>query len=106
LDDPTTKSNLSLLKPGPRKLVDGFLKEGALPDSLENDFIQALKEALSGLTRVPVKIAELRDALLAGGSPVTPNRDDQAVRGIPGSDHQGQRTRQSPDHTRLGTSDG
>lgn len=72
LDDPTTKSNLSLLKPGPRKLVDGFLKEGALPDSLENDFIQALKEALSGLTRVPVKIAELRDALLAGGSPVTP----------------------------------
>jgi hypothetical protein len=72
LDDPTTKSNLSLLKPGPRKLVDGFLKEGALPDNLENDFIQALKEALSGLTRVPVKIAELRDALLAGGSPVTP----------------------------------
>jgi len=72
LEDPTTKGNLSLLKPEPRKLVDGFIKKRTLPDDLDQDFIHALQEVLSGLTKVSVKIADLRDALLAGGSPVTP----------------------------------
>jgi hypothetical protein len=72
LEDPTTKGNLSLLKPEPRKLVDGFIKKRTLPDDLDQDFIHALQEVLSGLTKVSVKIADLRDALLAGGSPATP----------------------------------
>jgi hypothetical protein len=72
LEDPTTKSNLNLLKPEPRKLVDGFIKKRTLPGNLDQDFIHALQEVLSGLTKVAVKIADLRDALLAGGSPVTP----------------------------------
>jgi hypothetical protein len=72
LDDPTTKGNLALLKTGPRKLVDGFIKKKALPDDLTQDFIQALKEALSGLMKVTVKMDDLRAAILAGGSPSTP----------------------------------
>ena len=72
LEDPTTKDNLSLLKPEPRKLVDGFIKKRTLPGDINHDFIQALQEALSGLTKVPVKMGDLRDALLVGGSPVTP----------------------------------
>ena len=32
----------------------------------------ALKEVLSGLTMVSVKVEDLRAALLAGGSPATP----------------------------------
>jgi len=72
LEDPTTKGNLSLLKPEPRKLVDGFIKKRTLPDDLDQDFIYALQEVLSGLTKVSVKIADLRDALLSGGSPATP----------------------------------
>ena len=72
LEDPTTKGNLSLLKPEPRKLVDGFIKKRALPDDLDQDFIHALQEVLSGLTKVSVKIADMRDALLSGGSPATP----------------------------------
>jgi hypothetical protein len=72
LEDPTTKGNLSLLKPEPRKLVDGFIKKRRLPDDLDQDFIHALQEVLSGLTKVSVKIADLRDALLSGGSPATP----------------------------------
>ena len=72
LEDPTTKGNLSLLKAGPRKLVDGFMKKRTLPDELNQDFIHALKEVLSGLIKVSVKTEELRAALLAGGSPVTP----------------------------------
>ncbi len=72
LEDPTTKGNLSLLKPEPRRLVNGFIKKRALPEELDQTFIQALQEVLSGLTRVSVKIGDLRDALLAGGSPATP----------------------------------
>jgi len=72
LEDPTTKGNLSLLKPEPRKLVNSFVKKRALPDKLDQDFIHALGEVLSGLQKVPVKIADLRAALLAGGSPATP----------------------------------
>ena len=72
LEDPTTKGNLDLLKPGPKKLVNGFIKKGALPDALKQDFINALSEALSGLQKVPVTTADLRSALLSGGSPATP----------------------------------
>jgi hypothetical protein len=72
LEDPTTKGNLSLLKPEPRNLVDGFIKKRTLTDDLDQDFIHALQEVLSGLTKVSVKTEDLRDALLAGGSPATP----------------------------------
>jgi anion-transporting ArsA/GET3 family ATPase len=72
LEDPTTKGNLSLLKPESYKLVDGFIRKRTLPYDLDQDFIHALQEALSGLTKVSVKIADLREALLLGGSPATP----------------------------------
>ncbi|SHL19034.1 hypothetical protein SAMN02745216_04782 [Desulfatibacillum alkenivorans DSM 16219] len=72
LEDPTTTENLSLLKSEPRSLVDGFLKRRALPDKLDQDFIQAMKEVLSGLTKVSIRASELRDAMLQGGSPATP----------------------------------
>ncbi len=72
LEDPTTKGNLDLLKPEPKKLVNGFIKKRALPEEITQDFIHALGEVLSGLQKVPVKIADLRAALLSGGSPATP----------------------------------
>ena len=97
LEDPTTKGNLTLLKHEPRKLVDGFIKKRTLPDDLDQDFIHALQEVLSGLTKVSVKIADLRDALLAGGSPATPAEMREEVRRIPGPAHQGQGARQGAD---------
>ena len=73
LEDPTTQSNLGLLKPERRKLVDNFIKRRSLPDTLDQEFILALKEVLSGLLKVEIKTADLRAALLTGGSPVTPS---------------------------------
>jgi len=72
LEDPTTKGNLNLLKSEPKKLVKSFIKKRALPDKLDQNFIHALSEVLSGLQKVPIKILDLRTALLSGGSPVTP----------------------------------
>ncbi|MBU4174457.1 MAG: ATP-binding protein [Actinobacteria bacterium] len=72
LEDPNTRVNLDLLKPDYKKLVDGFIEKRALPDELDQYFIYAMGEVLSGLQKVPVKITDLRAALLSGGSPVTP----------------------------------
>jgi hypothetical protein len=82
LEDPTTKGNLELLKPEAKKLVNSFIKKRVLPDlpaegsaqagELGQDFIHALQEVLSGLEKVSVKTADMRAALLAGGSPATP----------------------------------
>ena len=72
LEDPTTQGNLKLLKPASRTLVDTFLQGRGLPGELTHDFILAMQEVLSGLIPVTVKTDNLRTALLAGGSPVTP----------------------------------
>jgi hypothetical protein len=71
LQDPATEKNLGLLKAAPRKIIDAFLKAKELPDDLSHDFVGAIQEALSGLTKVTVTIDSLRAALLAGGSPAT-----------------------------------
>ena len=72
LDDPATRENMSLLKPERGKRVDAFVKESELPDALEKDFIEALREVMSGLVKVVVNADDLRAALLAGGSPASP----------------------------------
>ena len=72
LKDPATRGNLDLLKPVPQKLVNRFIQERALPDPLGQDFIHALREALSGLQKVSVKTEDLRAALLSDGSPASP----------------------------------
>ena len=72
LEDPSTQSNIDLLNPEQRKMIDRFRKKRALPDRLNQDFIQALQDVLHGLIKVPVSISDLRSALLSGGSPVTP----------------------------------
>ncbi|MCA2972183.1 MAG: ATP-binding protein [Acidobacteriaceae bacterium] len=71
LEDPTTQQNLGLLKAAPRKIVDSFLAERALPDEVSHDFVAALQEALSGLSKVVITTDNLRNAILAGGSPAT-----------------------------------
>ncbi len=71
LEDPTVQGNLALLKPDQKKLIDAFLASRKLPDALDQQFLQAVREALSGLVKVAVKVETLRDALIAGGSPAT-----------------------------------
>jgi len=73
LEDPTTKSRIKkVLSAKQKKLVDAFLKARTLPEKITNEFLDAVKEALTDLTLVPIKIEDLRTALLSGGSPVTP----------------------------------
>ena len=71
LDDPTIKDQLALLRPGQRAMVQEFIASRTLPEKLGHDFIAALRDALSGLTKVTVTTAALRATLLAAGSPAT-----------------------------------
>ena len=45
---------------------------GELPSDISTAFVQALKEVLSGLLKVAINRDALHDALVAGGSPATP----------------------------------
>ncbi len=39
---------------------------------MDQDFLQAMQEVLSGLSKVEVSLDSLHQALVSGGSPVTP----------------------------------
>ena len=73
LEDSTAKESVELLEPEAAKLVVAeFTRAGELPNQVQDDFVQALKDALSGLEKVPVTANALRAALLAGGGAATP----------------------------------
>jgi hypothetical protein len=72
LDDPIIQENFDLLKPAARSLVDGFISSKSLPEPVTPEFVAAVQEALSGLEKINVSSADIRQALLQGGSPATP----------------------------------
>ena len=73
LEDPFTQDSLGLLPAASKKLIDAFLTSRKLPDPLTQEFANAVQEALSGLEKIGVKSDEVKQALLQGGSPATPD---------------------------------
>ena len=61
-----------MLKSDARDAVDTFIKTRELPEPLDNDFVNDLREALSGLIKVAVKTGDLQQALKISGGPATP----------------------------------
>ena len=72
LEDPTTQEKINLLQLDEQAIVKSFLADRELPDVISQDFLVAVNQVLKGLDKVEVSTNELRRALLAGGSPVTP----------------------------------
>jgi hypothetical protein len=73
LDDPIIQANFTLLKAGDRQMIEAFLASRSLASPIAPGFIAAVQEALSGLERVAVANEDIKQALLAGGSPATPD---------------------------------
>ena len=73
LDDPVIQANFDLLKPDARSLTDDFVSSKTLPDPVTPDFVAAIQEALSGLEKINVSSEDIKNALLQGGSPATPD---------------------------------
>jgi hypothetical protein len=73
LEDPTTKERIKkALSSNQKKVVQAFLNRKALPEDITHEFLNAVKEALTDLALVSMNVADLRMALLSGGSPMTP----------------------------------
>jgi hypothetical protein len=71
LDDPIIQQNFDLLKDAQRDLVQSFLAAKDLPSPVTPAFVGAVQEALSGLEKIAVTGNDIKQALLAGGSPAT-----------------------------------
>lgn len=72
LEDPIIQANFDLLKDAQRGLIQGFLKSKNLPDPVTPEFVASIQEALSGLEKIVVTSDDIKEALLTGGSPATP----------------------------------
>ena len=71
LDDPIIREQLALLDSDQRGLVSDFIASRTLPDDLSHGFVHGVRTLLSGLTKVVIATADIRHALLSGGSPAT-----------------------------------
>ncbi len=70
--DNITQTNLDLLKTDDRNRVETFITSHRLPQPLDNDMVHALREVLSGLQKVSVRLVDLQQVLQNGGGPATP----------------------------------
>ena len=65
------QADIALMTPDQQKLIQDFLDAGALPEKVGYDFVQTVKEALTGLERVAVPPEDILMALTEGGMPCT-----------------------------------
>lgn len=71
LRDPSTRKNLDLISADRKRLIEEFLDSRNLPEPLTQEFVSAVREALSSLEKITIRSDELRAALLDGGAPAT-----------------------------------
>jgi succinate dehydrogenase flavin-adding protein (antitoxin of CptAB toxin-antitoxin module) len=72
LADPVIQNHFDLLKSAQKKLLKAFMDEKELPDEISQEFLAAIQQALSGLSKLPVSIESLKKILFPDGSPATP----------------------------------
>ena len=72
LEDPVTQANLDLLNSDAKEEIDAFINSRILPKQLTSEFVTAIKDALSGLIKVPISIDSLKDALKVSSGSATP----------------------------------
>lgn len=70
-DDPVTQDNLKLIDAKDRKQLEAFIAEKELPVDLDSDFVKAVQQALSGLSRVVITSKSIEDALFPSGAATT-----------------------------------
>ena len=71
LEDPVTHDSLNLLTADERSLMDAFIGSKALPQSIEESFVKALRQVLQGLVPVELTGKQFEQALFGQGSAAT-----------------------------------
>jgi hypothetical protein len=69
---PWVKEKMNLLRPEHNAIIENFVTQGKLPSPVSDDFIIALKEALTSLIKVPVRVEDIHKILQQTGGSVTP----------------------------------
>ncbi len=69
-DEPIVKAGLEGLQPSERRGIDAFIESGRLPDPVDDAFIVAFNQLISGLKLKRLKGRELIDALFTDRSPM------------------------------------
>lgn len=69
--DPTVDESIKLLDNGQKRAVKKFIKDKGLPNTISNDLVQGIQNALSGLTPIGVTPADLLASLSDGSAPCT-----------------------------------
>lgn len=77
LSDPMVQETLSLMDKEHRNTVELFINEGALPDPISMEFVQSVKEAIAGLTRVVIFEEDLIKSLSGSGAPIPKEEFDK-----------------------------
>ena len=72
LSDPVIQGHFDLLKPAQKAMLKSFMAAKELPDDLSQDFLAAVQQALSGLTRLPIRLDDFKKALFPDGTPAAP----------------------------------
>lgn len=70
-EDPVTQDNLKLIDAKARKQLEAFMADKELPIDLDADFIKAVQQALSGLSRVVISPKAIEAALFPSGAATT-----------------------------------
>ena len=82
-----------------KKHIKEFLKARVLPDKLSDEFVQAIREALSDLKKVTIKVPDLKEALLAGGSLFNPHEMQTRLGCVSHPTYRGEGSQQGEDCT-------
>ena len=73
LEDTFSQESIALLQDASKKLINALMTSRKLPDPVSSELASAVQLALVGLEKVVVKGDEIKQALLQGGSPATPD---------------------------------
>ena len=71
LEAPVTQTNMDLLKSEDRKPLEAFIKSKEMPIPPDSNFVHALKDVLSDLVKVTVKMQNLQQVLQVTDGPAT-----------------------------------
>ena len=77
LADPAAQENLDLLSAQRKQLVNEFRAAKILPNPIANEFIQAINEVLSNLSKIAISPVDLVKVLMQDGTPATPDDIEQ-----------------------------
>ena len=72
-----TQPSIAAMQEADRDRIALFIRGQKLPEPLSEEFVEAVKEALSGLQQVFMKQADVQACLSAGGLPATPDEIKQ-----------------------------